>query len=80
VTDFLDEKRQEIAQRLKELKPLVEEHNCLEAAAVALQGVGGDIATCQSDEGSRWSTLAAASSSASGGGRYAPSAAPHPYA
>jgi hypothetical protein len=37
----LDEKRQEIAQRLKELKPLVDEHNRLEAAAAALQGVGG---------------------------------------
>ena len=45
MTDFLDEKRQEIAQRLKELKPLVDEHNRLEAAAAALQGVGGDIAT-----------------------------------
>jgi hypothetical protein len=41
VTDFLDEKRQEIAERLKELKPLVDEYNRLEAAAAALQGVGG---------------------------------------
>jgi hypothetical protein len=41
VTDFLDEKRQEIAQRLKELKPSVDEYNRLEAAAAALQGVGG---------------------------------------
>jgi hypothetical protein len=41
VTDFLDEKRQEIAQRLKELKPSVDEYNRLEAAASALQGVGG---------------------------------------
>ena len=38
--DFLDEKRQEIAARLKELKPLVEEHDRLEAAASALVGVG----------------------------------------
>jgi hypothetical protein len=45
VTDFLDEKRQEIAQRLKELKPLVDEHNRLEAAAAALQGVGGASAS-----------------------------------
>ena len=27
MTDFLDEKRQQIADRLKELKPLVDEHN-----------------------------------------------------
>jgi hypothetical protein len=41
VTDFLDEKRKEIADRLKELKPLVDEYNRLEAAAGALDGVGG---------------------------------------
>jgi hypothetical protein len=41
VTDFLDEKRQEITNRLKELKPLVDEYNRLEAAASALAGVGG---------------------------------------
>jgi hypothetical protein len=45
VTDFLDEKRQEIAQRLKELKPAVDEFNRLEAAASALIGVGGSSAT-----------------------------------
>ncbi len=38
--DFLDEKRQEIAARLKELKPLVDEYGRLEAAAKALSGVG----------------------------------------
>jgi hypothetical protein len=41
VTDFLDEKRQEITNRLKELKPLVDEYQRLEAAASALAGVGG---------------------------------------
>jgi hypothetical protein len=41
VTDFLDQKRQEISNRLKELKPLVDEFNRLEAAASALAGVGG---------------------------------------
>jgi hypothetical protein len=41
VTDFLDEKRREIADRLKELKPAVEEYSRLEAAAAALEGVGG---------------------------------------
>jgi hypothetical protein len=45
VTDFLDEKRKEIAERLKELKPAVEEYNRLEAAASALEGVGGTAAT-----------------------------------
>jgi ribosomal protein S25 len=41
VTDFLDEKRQEITARLKELKPRVEEYERLAAAAAALDGVGG---------------------------------------
>jgi hypothetical protein len=37
--DFLDEKRNEIGARLKELQPLVEEYQRLEAAAAALDGV-----------------------------------------
>ncbi len=41
MTDFLDEKRQEINQRLAELKPLIDEYNRLEAAASALAGVRG---------------------------------------
>ena len=41
MTDFLDEQRQQIADRLKELKPLVDEHNRLEAAASALAKLGG---------------------------------------
>jgi len=40
MTDFLDEKRKEIQARLKELKPLVDEYNRLEAAERALAGVG----------------------------------------
>jgi hypothetical protein len=39
VADFLDEKRREISNRLKELRPLVEEYHRLEAAAAALDGV-----------------------------------------
>ncbi len=39
--DFLEEKRKEITDRLKELKPLVDEYHRLEAAASALAGVGG---------------------------------------
>ena len=42
MTDFLDDKKKEINNRLRELKPLVEEYNRLEAAAAALEGVGGD--------------------------------------
>jgi hypothetical protein len=41
VTDFLDEKRREINDRLAELKPLIEEYTRLEAAATALAGVRG---------------------------------------
>jgi len=39
MADFLDEKRNEIGARLKELKPLVEEYQRLEAASAALDGV-----------------------------------------
>jgi hypothetical protein len=42
--DFLDVKRREISERLKELKPLVEEYHRLEAAAAALEGVGAPSA------------------------------------
>jgi hypothetical protein len=45
VTDFLDEKRREITERLHELKPLVEEFNRLEAAAAALAGAIGSAAS-----------------------------------
>ena len=41
MTDFLDEKRREIQARLKELKPLVDEYQRLEAAEQALAGVNG---------------------------------------
>jgi len=41
VNDFLEEKRREIANRLKELKPAVDEYNRLESAASALAGVRG---------------------------------------
>jgi hypothetical protein len=38
--DFLEEKRKEISDRLKELRPLVDEYHRLEAAEQALSGVG----------------------------------------
>ncbi len=44
MTDFLDEKRNEITDRLKVLKPAVDEFNRLEAAASALASVGGSNA------------------------------------
>jgi CRP-like cAMP-binding protein len=39
--DFLEEKKREIDARLKELRPLIDEYQRLEAAAAALQGVSG---------------------------------------
>src|SRR4051812_38639791 len=39
MADFLDEKRKEIQVRLKELRPLMEEYERLEAAERALSGV-----------------------------------------
>jgi CRP-like cAMP-binding protein len=39
MADFLDEKKREIDARLKELRPLVEEYQRLEAAVAALGGV-----------------------------------------
>jgi hypothetical protein len=44
MADFLDEKRKEIQARLKELRPLVDEFNRLEAAERALAGVGNGAA------------------------------------
>ncbi len=44
MTDFLDEKRREITDRLKELKPLVDEHTRLQAAVSALAKLGGSAA------------------------------------
>jgi hypothetical protein len=44
MADFLDEKRNEIGARLKELKPLIDEYHRLEAAAAALDGVPAQAA------------------------------------
>jgi hypothetical protein len=41
VTDFLEEKHKQITDRLKELKPAVDEYSRLEAAASALANLGG---------------------------------------
>jgi hypothetical protein len=40
MADFLDEKRREMQDRVKELRPLVDEFHRLEAAISALEGVG----------------------------------------
>jgi hypothetical protein len=45
VSDFLDDRRKEITDRLKELEPVVDEFNRLEAAVVALAGAVGSAAS-----------------------------------
>jgi hypothetical protein len=45
MTDFLTEKRREIEQRMKELRPLVDEYHQLEAAVAALNGAKPSVAT-----------------------------------
>ena len=45
MADFLEEKKKEISARMKELRPLVDEYQRLEAAHQALQGVGAGTAT-----------------------------------
>jgi hypothetical protein len=45
VADFLDVTRREITERLKELEPLVQEFNRLEAAATALASALGSAAS-----------------------------------
>ncbi len=68
MADFLDEKRNEIGARLKELKPLVEEYQRLEAAAAALDGVPTTAApaTRRSARASRAPAKRRASSNGSG--------------
>jgi hypothetical protein len=66
MADFLDEKRREMQERLKELRPLVDEFYRLEAAVAALDGVGTQpapgVATRRRSSGS------GSASSSSGGG------------
>jgi hypothetical protein len=45
VTDFLEETHKQITDRLKELKPAVDEYSRLEAAASALANLGGSAPT-----------------------------------
>ncbi len=54
MADFLDEKRNEIDARMRELRPLVDEYRRLEKAAAALSGVdGGGGATRRRSRGRR---------------------------
>ena len=45
MSDFLEDRRREITERLKELRPVVEEFHRLEAAVEALAGVIGSAAS-----------------------------------
>jgi hypothetical protein len=71
MADFLDEKRKEIQARLKELRPLVDEFNRLEAAERALSGVGGSTtaSSSASTPAPRRTRRSGATRSASGNGR-----------
>jgi hypothetical protein len=71
-TDFLDEKRSEIGTRLKELKPLIEEYQRLEAAAAALDGVSATPAVSNGPARrapARRRTISSRPSTGSNGGR-----------
>jgi CRP-like cAMP-binding protein len=67
MADFLDEKRREMQDRLKELRPLVDEFHRLEAAVRALDGVGAPRAATGGATTTR--RRAAAGGSTSGNGR-----------
>jgi hypothetical protein len=71
MADFLDEKRREMQERLKELRPLVDEFHRLEAAVSALDGVGDDSAPAPAAprRRSRASTGGSGASTGSSNGR-----------
>jgi hypothetical protein len=60
VADFLDEKRKEIQDRLKELRPLVDEFRRLEAAERALSGMDSKPAAAATTTTRRRRSTAAA--------------------
>jgi len=64
MADFLEEKKREIAARLKELKPQVDEYHRLEGALRALDGVGASSTTAAPPSRARRS-----SGAGKGGGR-----------
>jgi hypothetical protein len=67
--DFLEEKRKEISQRLKELRPLVDEYHRLEAAEQALSGVGGNGRSTTSTAPAAPRRARSSRAKSSGGGR-----------
>ena len=77
MSDFLETKREEIAARLRELEPLVEEYRQLEAASAALAGLPGTTTTTRAARpaarstrrAARTSTRTTRARSASGAGR-----------
>jgi CRP-like cAMP-binding protein len=71
MADFLDEKRREMQERLKELRPLVDEFHRLEAAVAALDGVG-DPGAAPARRRASTSSSSAANSSAGNGRRGRP--------
>ena len=68
MADFLDEKRREMQERLKELRPLVDEFHRLEAAVAALDGVGAQGASSGSGSGRRRGGSGGSGSSSGGSG------------
>src|SRR4051812_29861445 len=69
MADFLDEKRKEIQSRLKELKPLVDEYQRLEAAEQALSGVRGTSGGSSSSSTSSAAPVRRRRRASSGSGR-----------
>src|SRR5205809_6969053 len=68
MADFLEEKKREIAARLNELRPAVEEYNRLEGALRALDGVSTAQAPARARRG-RGAGASAGGAAATGGGR-----------
>ncbi len=69
MADFLDTKVKEIEERLRELQPLVEEFERLEAAAAALDDVEGGVRGTRVAPPTRASATATATSNGSRRGR-----------
>jgi hypothetical protein len=66
MADFLDEKRREMQERLKELRPLVDEFHRLEAAISALDGVGSDATAAPAPAARRRAKASSGGSAATG--------------
>ncbi len=69
MSDFLQTKREEIAGRLRELEPLVEEYRQLEAAAAALAGLTGASRAASAPRRGRAPARAARTRKPTGSGR-----------